>query len=319
MLAKTVDTFLHRPLNLIGVRILQLTFGLTLMIRTVVELPYAGLFYGPNGASTGTMSRVVAFDLSWVDQFFFGTTSGWHAYLIPLFSLAGSFLLIFGKRVRLGVVIAILGYVLEGARATHHDGGDSLLFLTLIYMLLLSNPKNTWRKNSQKGDYFFHNVGVYAIYTQLSLMYITSGLVKLQGDLWLNGTAIFDILQIEYVGPSWQWMVDITSVPLVFTLLTYGTIAYQLGFVFTLGHRLHLFWVLLGISVHLGIALFMGFTLLSFSSILIGLILFTVRDNEWYSILKNLNTLKRVAAETLRPSLRDTYPNHTQLENIELD
>ncbi|MGW3747023.1 hypothetical protein ACWD62_42620 [Streptomyces sp. NPDC005146] len=89
------------------------------------------------------------------------------------------------------------------------DGGDNLAYLVIPMLVLtrcydrlsLSPGRNgRWTRRMPAGlgalQAPLHNLGVLAIATQICLVYVTSGLYKVQGKLWQDGAALFYIMRI---------------------------------------------------------------------------------------------------------------------------
>lgn len=118
-----------------------------------------------------------------------------------------------------------------------------------------------------------------AIYVQLIILYSVAGLSKVQGDYWLNGTALYYIQNVEWFSTNIPLIIQAFKNPWIVTISSYAAMLYMIGFPFMLFNRFHLLWAAMGISFHLAIAISMG--LIDFSLIMIGLILFTITDNEY--------------------------------------
>ncbi|MFD8141456.1 hypothetical protein [Streptomyces sp. NPDC059708] len=96
------------------------------------------------------------------------------------------------------------------------DGGDNLAYLVLPMLLLtrcydrFSFPTGTAAKLARRLPTALrslsaplHNLGVLAVITQLCLVYTVSGLYKVQGRMWQDGTALFYVLRVaEFTLPG---------------------------------------------------------------------------------------------------------------------
>ncbi len=67
------------------------------------------------------------------------------------------------------------------------------LLLTGLYGALKPKPETLW----QRVLGIVHNLGLLAIVTQLCIVYMTAGLMKVQGEMWRDGTALYYILQVD--------------------------------------------------------------------------------------------------------------------------
>ncbi|MFE9771243.1 HTTM domain-containing protein [Streptomyces sp. NPDC005931] len=82
-----------------------------------------------------------------------------------------------------------------------------------------------------------HNGALLVIMAEACLIYATAGWYKVQGSRWQDGTAVYYPLQLEYFSP-WPGLADLLSASgTVVMLVTYGTVAVQVAFPFTLFNR----------------------------------------------------------------------------------
>ncbi|MEU6365168.1 HTTM domain-containing protein [Streptomyces sp. NPDC046931] len=82
-----------------------------------------------------------------------------------------------------------------------------------------------------------HNAALLVIMAEACLIYSTAGWYKIQGSRWQDGTAVYYPLHLDYFSP-WPALSDLLSAHGVIVLLvTYGTVATQVAFPFTLLNR----------------------------------------------------------------------------------
>ncbi|MFI9760544.1 HTTM domain-containing protein [Streptomyces sp. NPDC051963] len=82
-----------------------------------------------------------------------------------------------------------------------------------------------------------HNGALVVIMAEACLIYATAGWYKIQGSRWQDGTAIYYPLHLDYFSP-WPALADLLSASgTAVMLVTYGTVAVQVAFPFTLFHR----------------------------------------------------------------------------------
>lgn len=82
-----------------------------------------------------------------------------------------------------------------------------------------------------------HNGALLVIMAEACLIYATAGWYKIQGSRWQDGTAVYYPLHLDYFSP-WPALADALSASSVMVLLvTYGTVAVQVAFPFTLFNR----------------------------------------------------------------------------------
>ncbi|MFD8633624.1 HTTM domain-containing protein [Streptomyces sp. NPDC059533] len=113
-----------------------------------------------------------------------------------------------------------------------------------------------------------HNAGMLVIMAEVCLIYATAGWYKIQGSRWQDGTALYYPLGLDYFTP-WPGLSGmLAGSGTVVMLLTYGTVAAQVAFPFTLFNR-RIKNVLLGVMMleHAGIAVLLGLPFFSLAMI----------------------------------------------------
>ncbi len=153
------------------------------------------------------------------------------------------------------------------------DGGDNLAYIVLPMLMLtrcydrFSVPTGLVRRWAERIpgalraiSPALHNVGVAAVAGQICLVYVVSGLYKVQGRMWQDGTALFYVLRI----PEFEWPGVSRLLYENDLLVVAGTYAVTLLMVyFPLGVLVPSLrpWAALGsIGLHVSIALLMGLT-----------------------------------------------------------
>lgn len=82
-----------------------------------------------------------------------------------------------------------------------------------------------------------HNAALLVIMVEACLIYATAGWYKIQGSRWQDGTAVYYPLRLDYFSP-WPALSDLlVEHGLMVMLVTYGTVAVQVAFPFTLFNR----------------------------------------------------------------------------------
>ncbi|CAL9480419.1 hypothetical protein SUDANB70_03026 [Streptomyces sp. enrichment culture] len=113
-----------------------------------------------------------------------------------------------------------------------------------------------------------HNGALLVIMAEACLIYATAGWYKVQGSRWQDGTAVYYPLQLEYFSP-WPALGDLLAASgTLVMLMTYGTVAVQVAFPFTLFNR-RVKNVLLAVMIaeHAGIAVVLGLPFFSLAMI----------------------------------------------------
>ncbi|MET9355153.1 HTTM domain-containing protein [Streptomyces sp. NPDC006617] len=82
-----------------------------------------------------------------------------------------------------------------------------------------------------------HNGALVVIMAEACLIYATAGWYKIQGSRWQDGTAVYYPLHLDYFSP-WPELSDaLAANGTMVMLITYGTVAVQVAFPFTLFNR----------------------------------------------------------------------------------
>ncbi|MBO0653582.1 hypothetical protein J1792_12545 [Streptomyces triculaminicus] len=140
-------------------------------------------------------------------------------------------------------------------------------------------------------------------------VYLVSGMYKVQGERWQNGTAIYYILRVgEFGWPGVNRFIYEHATLVV--AATYATVFFQIAFSFLLLKRsLRPFAVAGGILLHLGIGLFMS-GLVTFSATMIALELVIMGDGHYKRLAdrvrKALGSRKDLAATVLAEPVKSS-------------
>ncbi len=262
------------PQHTRGLRALQICIGLVLTFRVATEIPFASYLWGPQGVSDASVTGPLGAAVGGVFDALFATALG--PYLVLLAVALAGFALIWGVSTRAACLIALAAFsALEFRMSALGDGGDNVIRIVLAYLVLTVPAGREARAGSLAA--WFHNVGVVAIVAQVCVLYATSGLMKTYGEMWHQGTAMYYISQVEWI--SLPALRDAFKIPIVTTIATYVPMLFMVTFPIAIFSRLKVWYVAIGLSLHLGIAVMMG--LLTFSTAMIGLELFLLNDTEY--------------------------------------
>ncbi|MEO0459948.1 MAG: HTTM domain-containing protein [Myxococcota bacterium] len=292
--------FLRRVTEPQGLRALELFrmfAGCTILFQFASALPARHFLLGPNGVYPIELAQKTA--------------------LFGLYGLAESRftfdLIYFGS---MGIVVIwIAGRALPWStlavfvvwRSMHDrlpglaDGGDNLIQLLLIYGALCdlggvaARYGPTWFVRARG---VLHNFGLLAIWTQTCVVYLVAGTAKLQGEAWLNGTALYYALSTaEYTTPL--LVGPLLESPVLLVLLAYLTMLFQIGFPFLVaaGERSRRAALVIAGSFHLGIVVVMGLT--SFGLFMIAADSTFLSDREISRLRNHLSRARSIAIQRL--------------------
>ncbi|MEU9250668.1 HTTM domain-containing protein [Streptomyces sp. NPDC048270] len=144
-----------------------------------------------------------------------------------------------------------------------------------------------------------HNAGMLVIMAEVCLIYATAGWYKVQGSRWQDGTALYYPLGLDYFTPWPGLSALLAGSGTLVMLLSYGTVAVQVAFPFTVFNR-RIKNVLLAVMMleHAGIAVLLGLPFFSLAMIAADAVFLPTVFLVWLGA--------RVAA--LRPGRRERSP-----------
>lgn len=286
------------PQSLRGLELFRWVAGCTILYQFASGLAARHFLFGPNGVYPlelaqetalfglyGLVQSRFAFDLV-----YFGSMAvvvAWVAgWAMPLSTLA----------------VLIVWRSMHDRLPGLADGGDNLIQLLLMYGLLCHLGGRAARSRPRwfvRARGVLHNFGLMAIWTQTCIVYLVAGTTKLQGEAWLNGTALYYALSTdEYTTPA--LVEPLLESPVLLTLLAYVTVLFQVGFPFLVAGGAHARRVALAMaaSFHLGIVVVMGLT--SFGLFMIAADLTFMSDRDISHLQARLSSGWSAVARRLR-------------------
>lgn len=214
---------------------------------------------------------------------------------LAVVAIVGLFVAI-GFATRLSILVAFFTVASLGALGPYAgDSGDNLIRL-LLFFLIFTDSGARWSVDALIRRRFtmprllpdwlrfsLHNIGVLAIGGQTLIIYAIAGLTKLRGETWVDGSALYYSLHMEQFMPWPALNIWFSGIIIFVSLISWATVAGQLAFpLLLLNHYTRVGAVLLMMSFHLGIAVFMGLGV--FSMIMFAADLIFIRDNEFLRV-----------------------------------
>lgn len=284
---ESIDSAASRPIAALGVSGTRALLGFVGLMYYLSHYGDRHYLFGP-GADSVLPHRLFVEQVQEKDSFSLYAWSTSEAWFEGVFHLG----LLAALAVTLGVggraVLAAHGVLLWSLyerQSAFLDGGDNLAQL-VIPMLLLTNCYQHFSFSSGFADRVIgripesvrclgvplHNLGVAAIAIQMCLVYVVSGLYKVQGEVWQDGTALFYIMRVpEFELPGVSSLVYGNDV-LVF-LGTYATTLFLVYFPMgILVPRLRPWTAAASIAFHVSIGVLMGLTAFALTMIACDLI-----------------------------------------------
>lgn len=302
-----------RPRRTLGLSLLRIGLGVALVHfyassyedRWLIWGPSGLGQYGDRGSQLGPFHFLSFYDL-WTGPVAFELL--FHSSLVAAVAFT-----VVGGRLLTGLNCLFL-YSIHGRNPLVLDGGDNLLRLLLVLMLLTEtdlhfSPRarrqlERWTRRITDGKPqlrgFAHNCGVLLIVFQVLVVYSVAILWKLDGEPWRNGTAMYYIANVEefVFRPFPEFVV---KNPYLITAVTYSVMIGQVAIVLLGLSRRHgaaLFVIV--VVLHGGIALSMG--LVTFSVVMISAGGVLLRDADWLMLLGSIS--RRGPVEVAAPEGR---------------
>lgn len=194
-----------------------------------------------------------------------------------------------------GIILYILFTILRMRNPFILDGSDNVIQVTMPFLIMADsyryfatnyfdkfNLVKRFIRFAQPFTKLITPVATYGILIQITFVYFFTAFAKLQGSLWLNGTAVFYTMRVaEFKATDWNIPLTKNYFFVVFT--TYFTLLWELSFAFLIWFKQTKFWIIgLGVLFHVGIFIFMRID--NFSWIMIGSYLLFINDDEYTKI-----------------------------------
>ena len=163
-------------------------------------------------------------------------------------------------------------------------GVDTMIMVFLFYLSFCE----VWKKSHYDG---LTKVMVRMIQVHLAIIYFYTGLEKLRGATWWEGSAlwlVFNNTQITLWDLTW-----IAHFPVVLALFAHATVMFEIFFpAFVTNPKTKFYWLGLGIFFHVGIAVTLD--LWGFSGLMMSQYFLYIRSQEWDRIMAYFKLKKPV-------------------------
>lgn len=268
-----VDALTIRPLSLVGVSGTRVLLGFVGFMFYASEYSDRRYMFGPAGVLSWDVFVQQIHESDTFSLYAVSNSTVWFEVVFHLGMLA-ALAVTFGVGGRPVLLIHwVFLWSIYQRQVTILDGGDNLAYV-VIPMLLLTRCYSRFSFSTGLSRKIgsrlpeairatatpLHNLGVLSIAVQICLVYVTSGLYKVQGKLWQDGTALFYVMRVpEFTLPGVSEAVYNNDF-LVFAG-TYATVIFLVYFPLgILVPKLRPWAAVASIGFHVSIALFMGLT-----------------------------------------------------------
>ncbi|MGA5547461.1 HTTM domain-containing protein [Streptomyces pseudogriseolus] len=265
-----LDSWSLHPVAVTGVSGTRALLGFVGLMYYVSQYQERNYLFGPDGVLpheefTAQLTGFSLYTLS---------ASPWYFQLVYHLGIAAALAVMLGVGGRPGLALhwALLWSVYQRQPGLL-DGGDNLAYVVIPFLLLTHCYDRFALPTGLAGRLArhvpghlravsvpFHNLGVLMVAAQICLVYVVSGLYKVMGEEWQDGTALFYIMRVaEFELPGWSNLVYEND--LLVVLGTYGTVAFLVYFPLgVLVPALRPWAAAASICFHVSIAFFMGLT-----------------------------------------------------------
>jgi hypothetical protein len=237
---------------------LRIAFCFTYLLVLWDFAPAMNLLFGAHGLF-GTMEPL-AYDLSGWRTLLYRFDDPFSLQVWLWLSVAVAFSGLIGFRSRLSLALVFYSMLLFRERGPYITFGADLVLNCLGVWLLFADTGAVWSvdrwRKSRRGlpaPLLIENWPVKALQIQVALIYLITGLKKLQTTPWQDGSAVYYALHVGNVlkggDPSW-----VTHHHALMAALNYFTLLMEIGFTFLVFNRkTRLLALLSGIALHTGI------------------------------------------------------------------
>lgn len=284
------DQFFFSPVDLRRLAVVRIILGLMIFWVALDRHGAVSLFFGEQGMVT----RNQALDLMLSGQrplleFFFWEDS-WAISVHGLYLLLSFFFVVgFGNRFVWGLLWVLhMGFVFRNYAVIF--GADLVSGLFLFYMMWTKSHVHysvnsllfRKRERSFLSDDLLSPSFARLLQIQLMVIYFYTGIEKLKGASWWDGTALWTVFanpQMTLVDMSWT-----ASVWPVLVMITFTTIVFEIFWPVLVWSK-HWNPLILGFGVlfHLGIGLLMW--LFPFSFVMLSVYVLFLREDHWQQLL----------------------------------
>jgi hypothetical protein len=157
----------------------------------------------------------------------------WQVAFVWAFACIVAVALTIGWRTRLASFLAFVLIVAFQWRNPLILDGSDLVFRFIPLWLTFTNAGGLWSIDALRGPQPPTGRGwalpVRILELQVAWVYLATGIEKIAGTLWLEGTAAYYALQLEHTFGRW-WAHPVALQPILVKVISWGTIGVELGF-----------------------------------------------------------------------------------------
>ncbi len=258
-IARLYSEFFYREIDVRQYAALRIVFGLLTLATLVGYIGNIALYF----SGEGWLSSQTAYAYhpeEWSLLYFISSAWAVRAFFGAL--VLATIGLTLGFQTRLLAILCFIGMAsLHGRNELVHYEGDNVLRLMLFYLAIAPSGR-TWSIDSLSRKQSVTTAPVWPlrlIQFQIIAIYLSSGLAKLHGADWLNGSAI-GLTLLNPIFARWDWVTLLQIKPIEWTIrfMTWLTLAWEISFPFLIfSRRTRHATLAIGVFIHLGTLLFL--------------------------------------------------------------
>ncbi|MDI5971288.1 HTTM domain-containing protein [Streptomyces sp. SL13] len=271
----------ERAVSLHAAAVLRAGYGLLYLAFLLREFPHRDEIWGPGSPWSPALARELQGRTGWFSVLTLSDRPAWFACCYA-FALLVCALFALGWRTRaLSVLFALVVTSFHGRAILMTDGGDNLIVLMAVY-LAFTACGSRWSLDARRRGRrparpavrqtalvrvrlrtVLHNCAMFVIAAQVCVLYGSTGLYKVQGDQWRDGTALHYVLHLGLFQP-WPALSHLADQhPLALAVTGYLTVLVQVAVPFAAFSRAKYAVLALLLGMHLGIAVLLGLPVFS--------------------------------------------------------
>ncbi len=290
-LIKAWDEFWFAPKDLYMVSLVRMCLGVTMFTMYSLRLINFEWFYSESGIFPLSMRHMIMPEIMrpLFEVFIRDETAAFWGHILFVVLL---FLFALGLVGRIGTFALFLlhiGFMQRNYTIVY--GADLFNAFWLLYLSLVQHNRcfsvlNLFSKTKRSisGD-LLSTVGIRLFQIQLCVSYAYTGIEKLKGSQWWEGTAVWYVLGMkELLIGDFSFL---QSFPLIIGAMTIITVVFEVYFPMAMLYKpIRKYWLLIGLAFHLGTAIFMSLPF--FCAVMIAPYLLFLTKDDILPVLRKL-------------------------------
>ncbi|MGH3561016.1 MAG: HTTM domain-containing protein [Mycobacterium sp.] len=252
-------TFWFKPQPAYTLGLVRMSFGALAVVWTLALLPYRYELFSRHGVMSPRPSRAFRVSLLYL------CTSDHELLLVWAVLLLSAIAMTVGWHTRMAsvLVFVLVHSFVQGYREAFNAGDALISVEALVLALPSSGAALSLDQRRRVGSFWSAQCrapwATRLLQVQLSVMYLVSVLYKLNGETWINGTAVSYTWRHESqfaLLPAPHWLYNS---PLLVNVATWNALVVETALATLIWYRWWRPWVLLaGVGLHLGIMVTMN-------------------------------------------------------------